>query len=130
MTRQDYFVKKTKLIAQIDSAEKLECKNVLKYSKIALSNLEAEYKKEHLSNPLFSYMVTEEEIDELIRTEVKPTFKVKIVFKNGEIYDLGFYHEIKKGVKHSAIEKWAVEELAKKIQHPENIVSARFIMGF
>lgn len=130
MTRQDYFVKKTKLIAQIDSAEKLECKNVLKYSKIALSNLEAEYKKEHLSNPLFSYMVTEEETDELIRTEVKPTFKVKIVFKNGEIYDLGFYHEIKKGVKHSAIEKWAVEELAKKIQHPENIVSARFIMGF
>lgn len=130
MTRQDYFVKKTKLIAQIDSAEKLECKNVLKYSKIALSNLEAEYKKEHLSNPLFSYMVTEEEMDELIRTEVKPTFKVKIVFKNGEIYDLGFYHEIKKGVKHSAIEKWAVEELAKKIQHPENIVSARFIMGF
>ena len=130
MTRQDYFIKKTKLIAQIDSAEKLECKNVLKYSKIALSNLEAEYKKEHLSNPLFSYMVTEEETDELIRTEVKPTFKVKIVFKNGEIYDLGFYHEIKKGVKHSAIEKWAVEELAKKIQHPENIVSARFIMGF
>ena len=130
MTRQDYFVKKTKLIAQIDSAEKLGCKNVLKYSKIALSNLEAEYKKEHFSNPLFSYMVTKKETEELIRTEVKPTFKIKIVFKNGETYDLGFYHEIKKGVKHSAIEKWAVEELAKTIQHPENIVSARFIMGF
>ena len=130
MTRQDYFVKKTKLIAQIDSAEKLGCKNVLKYSKIALSNLEAEYKKEHFSNPLFSYMVTEEETDELIRTGVKPTFKVKIIFKNSETHDLGFYHEIKKGVKHSAIEKWAVEKLAKKIQHPEDIVSARFIMGF
>ena len=129
MTRQDYFIRKTKLLAYIDSAEKLGCKNVLKYSKIALSNLEAEYKKEHFSNPLFSYMVTEEETDELIRNEVKPTFKVKIVFKNGETYDSGFYHEIKKGVKHSAIEKWAVKELAKKIQHPENIVSARFIMG-
>lgn len=129
MTRQDYFIKKTKLIAQIDSAEKLGCKNVLKYSKIALSNLEAEYKKEHFSNPLFSYMVTEEETDELIRNEVKPTFKVKIVFKNSETYDSEFYHEIKKGVKHSAIEKWAIKELAKKIQHPENIVSARFIMG-
>lgn len=130
MTRQDYFIKKTKLIAQIDSAEKLGCKNVLKYSKIALSNLEAEYKKEHLSNPLFSYMVTEEEMDELIRTGVKPTFKVKIVFKSGDSYDLMFYHELKSGIKHSTIEKWAIEGLAKKIQHPENIVSARFIMGF
>lgn len=130
MTRQDYFVKKTKLIAQIDSAEKLECKNVLKYSKIALSNLEAEYKKEHLSNPLFSYMVTEKEMDELIRTGVKPTFKVKIVFKSGDSYDLMFYHELKSGVKHSAIEKWAIRGLAKTIHHPENIISARFIMGF
>ena len=130
MTREEHFIKKANLLAQIDSAEKLGCKNVLKYSKIALSNLEAEYKKEHFSNPLFSYMVTEEEMDELIRTGVKPTFKVKIVFKNGETYDLGFYHEIKKGVKHSTIEKWAVEGLAKKIQHPEDIVSARFIMGF
>ena len=130
MTREEHFIKKTQLLAQIDSAEKLGCKNVLKYSKIALSNLEAEYKKEHFSNPLFSYMVTKKETDKLIRTEVKPTFKVKIVFKNGETYDLGFYHEIKKGVKHSAIEKWAVEELAKTIQHPEDIVSARFIMGF
>ena len=129
MTREEHFIKKTQLLAQIDSAEKLGCKNVLKYSKIALSNLEAEYKKEHFSNPLFSYMVTEEETDELIRTGVKPTFKVKIVFKNGEIYDSEFYHEIKKGVKHSTIEKWAIKELAKKIQHPEDIVSARFIMS-
>ena len=129
MTRQDYLIKKTKLIAQIDSAEKLGCKNVLKYSKIALSNLEAEYKKEHFSNPLFSYMVTKKETDELIRTEVKPTFKVKIVFKNGETYDLGFYHEIKKGVKHSANEKWVVKGLAKTIHHPEDIVSANFIIG-
>lgn len=129
MTRQDYFVKKTKLIAQIDSAEKLGCKNVLKYSKIALSNLEAEYKKEHFSNPLFSYMVTEEEMDELIRTGVKPTFKIKIIFKNGDSYDLMFYHELKSGVKHSAIEKWAIKRLAKTIHNPENIVSARFIMG-
>ena len=129
MTRQDYFIRKTKLLAYIDSAEKLGCKNVLKSSKTALSDLEAEYKKEHLSNPLFSYMVTEEEMDELIRTGARPTFKVKVVFKNGETYDLGFYHEIKKGVKHSAIEKWTVEELAKTIQHPENIISAHFIMG-
>lgn len=129
MTRQDYFVKKTKLIAQIDSAEKLECKNVLKYSKIALSNLEAEYKKEHLSNPLFSYMVTEEEMDELIRTGVRPTFKIKVTFKSGEAYDLMFYHELKSGVKHSDIVKWAMKGLTKTTQHPENIVSARFIMG-
>ena len=80
MTRQDYFIRKTKLLAYIDSAEKLGCKNVLKSSKTALSNLEAEYKKEHLSNPLFSYMVTEEEMDELIRTGVRPTFKIKITF--------------------------------------------------
>lgn len=129
MTRQDYFIKKTKLIAQIDSAEKLGCKRVLKHSKLELSSLEAEYKKEHLSNPLFSYMVTMEEMDELIRNGVKPTFKIQIIFRSGEVYNLGFYHEIKKGVKHSAIERWAVEGLAKKIQHPENIVSARFIMG-
>lgn len=129
MTREDYFVKKTKLIAQIDSAEKLECKNVLKYSKIALSNLEAKYKKEHLSNPLFSYMVTEEEMDELIRTGVRPTFKIKVTFKSGEAYDLMFYHELKSGVKHLDIVKWAMKGLTKTIQHPENIVSARFIMG-
>ena len=130
MTRKDYLVRKTKLLAQIESAKKFGCKNVLKYAKLDLAKLEEKYKEEHLSNPLFSYMVTEEETDELIRTGIKPTFKVKIVFKNSETHDLGFYHEIKKGVKHSAIEKWAVEELAKKIQHPENIVSARFIMGF
>ena len=40
-----------------------------------------------------------------------------------------FYHELKSGVKHSAIEKWAIKGLAKNIYHPENIVSARFIMG-
>ena len=90
MTRQDYFIRKTKLLAYIDSAEKLGCKNVLKSSKTALSNLEDEYKKEHLSNPLFSYMVTEEEMDELIRTGVRPTFKIKVTFKSGESYELMF----------------------------------------
>lgn len=129
MTRQDYFIRKTKLLAYIDSAEKLGCKNVLESSKTALSNLEVEYKKEHLSNPLFSYMVTEEEIDELIRTGVRPTFKIKVTFKSGESYELMFYHELKSGVKHSAIEKWAIKGLAKTIYHPENIVSAHFIMG-
>ena len=129
MTRQDYFIRKTKLLAYIDSAEKLGCKNVLKSSKTALSNLEDEYKKEHLSNPLFSYMVTEEEMDELIRNDEKPTFKIKITFKSGEAYDLMFYHELKSGVKHSDVVKWAMKGLIKTIHHPENIVDARFIMG-
>lgn len=129
MTRQDYFIKKTKLIAQINSAEKLGCKRVLKHANLELSKLEKKYKKEHLSNPLFSYMVVGEEMDELIRNEVKPTFIIRITFKSGEVYDLGFYHEIKKGVKHSAIEKWAIKGLVKTIQHPENIVSAKFIIG-
>lgn len=128
MTRQDYFFKKTNLLAQIDSAEKLGCKNVLKCAKLELSKLEKEYKKEHLSNPLFNYMVVGEEMTKLIEKGVKPTFTIHITFKSGEAYDLGFYHEIKEGVKHSAIEKWAVNGLAKTILHPENIVSAKFIM--
>ena len=126
MTRQDYFIKKTKLIAQIDSAEKLGCKRVLKHANSELSELEKKYKKEHLSNPLFSYMVTAEEMDELIRTGAKPTFKIKVVFKSGEAYDLMFYHELKNGIKHSSIEKWAIKGLAKTINNPEDIVSARF----
>ena len=40
-----------------------------------------------------------------------------------------YYHEIAPGVKHSAIEKWAKDELAKTILHPENIVSTHFIMS-
>lgn len=126
MTRQDYFIRKTKLIAQIDSAEKLGCKRVLKHANLELSELEEEYKKEHLSNPLFSYMVTAEEMDELIRTGAKPTFKIKVVFKSGEAYDLMFYHELKSGIKHSSIEKWAIKGLTKTINNPEDIVSARF----
>lgn len=129
MTRQDYFFKKANLLAQIDSAEKLGCKNVLKCAKLELSKLEKEYKKEHLSNPLFSYMVVGEEMTKLMEKKVKPTFKIHVTFKSGEAYDLMFYHEIKEGVKHSAIEKWAVKELAKVILHPENIVSAHFIMS-
>lgn len=129
MTRQDYFISKTNLIAQIESAKKLGCKNVLKYAKLDLAKLEKKYKEEHLSNPLFSYMVTNEEMDELIKAKVKPTFKIQIIFKSGESYNLGFYHELKSGIKHSAIEKWAIKGLAKTIYHPEDIVSARFIMS-
>lgn len=129
MTREEHFIKKTKLLAQIDSAEKLGCKNVLKCAKLELAKLEKQFWKEHYSNPLFSYMVTREEADKLIENGVPPTFQVRVTFKSGEVYDLMYYHEIKKGVKHSAIEKWAVKELAKTIQHPENIVSAHFIMG-
>ena len=128
MTRQDYFFKKANLLAQIASAGKLGCKNVPKCAKLELSKLEKEYKKEHLSNPLFNYMVVGEEMTKLIEKGVKPTFTIHITFRSGEAYDLGFYHEIKEGVKHSAIEKWAVDELAKTILHPENIVSAKFIM--
>ena len=39
MTRQDYFVSKTNLIAQIESAKKFGCKNVLKYAKLNLTEL-------------------------------------------------------------------------------------------
>ena len=129
MTRQDYFFRKTKLLAQIESAEKLGCKNVLKHSKLELSNLETEYNKEHFSNPLFSYMVTNEEMDEIIKNGGNPTFKIKVTFKSGEAYDLMFYHELKSGVKHSDVVKWAMKGLVKTIYHPENIVDARFIMG-
>lgn len=128
MTRQEHFIKKTKLLAQIDSAEKLGCKNVLKCAQAELAKLEKKFRDEHLSNPLFSYMVTREETDKLIENEVNPTFQIRVTFKSGEVYDLMFYHEIAPGVKHSAIEKWAVKGLAKTIQNPENIVSAHFIM--
>ena len=120
MTRQDYFISKTNLIAQIESAKKFGCKNVLKCAKLNLAELEKKYKEEHLSNPLFSYMVTDDE---------KPTFKIKVTFKSGEAYDLMFYHELKSGVKHSDVVKWAMKGLIKTIYHPENIVDARFIMG-
>ena len=129
MTRKDYFVRKTELLAQIDSAEKLGCKNVLRCAKLKLAKLESKYKKEHFSNPLFSYMVTREEMDKLIEDEVNPTFQIRVTFKSGEVYNLMFYHEIALGVKHSAIEKWAVKGLDKTILHPEDIVSANFIIG-
>lgn len=129
MTREEHFIKKTKLLAQIDSAEKLGCKNVLKCAKLELAKLESKYKKEHLSNRLFSYMVTRKEMDKLIEDKVNPTFQIRVTFKSGEVYDLMYYHEIAPGVKHSAIEKWAKDELAKTIHHPEDIVSTHFIMG-
>ena len=129
MTREEHFIKKTKLLAQIDSAEKLGCKNVLKCARTELAKLEKKFWEEHFSNPLFSYMVTREEADKLIEDGVDPTFQVRITFKNGEVYDLMYYHEIAPGAKHSAIAKWAEDILAKHIQHPENIVSAHFVMG-
>lgn len=129
MNRQEHFIKKANLLAQIDTAEKLGCKNVLKCAQAELAKLEKKFWNEHLSNPLFSYMVTREETDKLIEDEVNPTFQIRVTFKSGEVYDLMFYHEIAPGVKHSAIEKWAVKELAKTIHHPENIVSAHLIMG-
>lgn len=129
MTREEHFIKKTQLLAQIDSAEKLGCKNVLKYARAELAKLKKKFWEEHFSNPLFSYMVTGEEMDELIRNDEKPTFKIKVTFKSGEAYDLMYYHEIAPGVKHSAIEKWAKDELAKTILHPENIVSTHFTIG-
>ena len=129
MTREEHFIKKTNLLAQIDSAEKLGCKNVLKCAKLELAKLEKEYKEEHLSNPLFSYMVVGEEMTKLIENGVKPTFTIHVTFKSGEAYDLMFYHEIREGAKHSAIERWVIREVAKKIQHPEDIVDAHFIMG-
>lgn len=129
MNRQEHFIKKTKLLAQIDSAEKLGCKNVLKCAREELAKLEKKFWDEHFSNPLFSYMTTREEMDKLIEDGVDPTFQVRITFKNGEVYDLMYYHEIAPGAKHSAIAKWAEDILAKHIQHPENIKSSRFIMG-
>ena len=129
MTREEHFIKKTKLLAQIDSAEKLGCKNVLKHARAELAKLEKKFWEEHFSNPLFSYMVTREEMDKLIENGVYPTFQIRVTFKNGEVYDLMYYHEIAPGVKHSAIEKWFVKGLAKTILHPENIVSTHFIIG-
>ena len=37
MTREEHFIKKANLLAQIDSAEKLGCKNVLKYAQVELA---------------------------------------------------------------------------------------------
>lgn len=129
MTREEHFIKKANLLAQIDSAEKLGCKNVLKYAQAELAKLEKKFWDEHFSNPLFSYMVTREERNKLIKDEVNPTFQIRVTFKGGEVYNLMFYHEIAPGVKHSAIEKWAVKGLDKTIHHPEDIVNVRFIMG-
>lgn len=129
MNRQEHFIKKANLLAQIDSAEKLGCKNVLKCARTELAKLEKKFWEEHFSNPLFSYMVTREEADKLIEDGVDPTFQIRVTFKNGEVYDLMYYHEIAPGAKHSAIAKWAEDILAKHIQHPENIKSSRFIMG-
>ena len=129
MTREEHFIKKTQLLAQIDSAEKLGCKSVLKYARAELAKLEKKFWEEHFSNPLFSYMVTREEMDKLIEDGVDPTFKIRVTFKSGEVYDLMYYHEIAPGIKHSAIEKWVVKGLANTICHPENIVGARFIIG-
>ena len=129
MTREEHFIKKANLLAQIDSAEKLGCKNVLKYAQAELAKLEKKFWDEHFSNPLFSYMVTREERNKLIKDEVNPTFQIRVTFKSGKVYNLMFYHEIAPGIKHSAIEKWAVKGLAKTIHHPEDIVSASFIMG-
>lgn len=129
MTREEHFIKKTQLLAQIDSAEKLGCKNVLKHARAELAKLEKKFWKEHFSNPLFSYMVTREERDKLIEDEVDPTFQIRVTFRSGEVYDFIYYHEIAPGVKHSAIEKWFVKGLDKTILHPENIVSTHFIIG-
>ena len=129
MTRKDYFVRKTELLAQIDSAEKLGCKNVLKYAQVELAKLEKKFWDEHFSNPLFSYMVTREERNKLIENEINPTFQIRVTFKGGKIYDFIYYHEIAPGVKHSAIEKWVIKELSKTMYNPEDIVSANFIIG-
>ena len=129
MTREEHFIKKTQLLAQIDSAEKLGCKSVLKYARAELAKLEKKFWEEHFSNPLFSYMVTREERNKLIKDEVNPTFQIRVTFKSGKVYDFIYYHEIAPGVKHSAIEKWFIKGLDKTIHHPENIVNARFIIG-
>lgn len=129
MTREEHFIKKANLLAQIDSAEKLGCKNVLKYAQAELAKLEKKFWDEHFSNPLFSYMVTREERDKLIENGVNPTFQIRVTFKSGEVYDFIYFHEIAPGVKHSAIEKWFVKGLDKTILHPEDIVSANFIIG-
>ena len=129
MTREEHFIKKTQLLAQINTAEKLGCKNVLKCTQAELAKLEKKFWDEHFSNPLFSYMVTREEMDKLIKDEVNPTFQIRVTFKSGEVYEVIYYHEIAPGVKHSAIEKWVVKGLAKTIYNPEDIVSADFIIG-
>lgn len=129
MTREEHFIKKTQLLAQIDSAEKLGCKNVLKHARAELAKLEKKFWEEHFSNPLFSYMVTREERDKLIEDGVDPTFQIRVTFRSGEVYDFIYYHEIAPGVKHSAIEKWFIKGLDKTILHPKNIVSTHFIIG-
>ena len=129
MTREEHFIKKTQLLAQINTAEKLGCKNVLKCAQAELAKLEKKFWDEHFSNPLFSYMVTREERNKLIKDGVNPTFQIRVTFKSSKVYDFIYYHEIAPGVKHSAIEKWFIKGLDKTIHHPENIVNARFIMG-
>ena len=129
MTREEHFIKKTQLLAQIDTANKLGCKNVLKCAQAELAKLEKKFCDEHFSNPLFSYMVTREERNKLIKDGVNPTFQIRVTFKSGKVYDFIYYHEIAPGVKHSSIEKWFIKGLDKTIHHPENIVNARFIIG-
>lgn len=54
MTREEHFIKKTQLLAQIDSAEKLGCKSVLKYARAELAKLEKKFWEEHF---LIHYLV-------------------------------------------------------------------------
>ena len=126
MTREEHFIKKANLLAQIDSAEKLGCKNVLKCAQAELAKLEKKFWDEHFSNPLFSYMVTREERNKLIKDGINPTFQIRVTLKSGKVYDFIYDHEIAPCVKHSSIEKWFVKGLTKTIHHPENIVSVKF----
>lgn len=129
MTKHQYYLKRAKLLMQIDDAKKLDCKNVIKHSELALAKLKNKFKKEHLCNPLFSYFATSEEVDALIKQDAKPTFVVRVEFKGGETCDMMFYHTIKKGVRHQAIEEWAEKQMASSIIHPENIKSVHLVIG-
>jgi|GEM_PF-4869994 len=129
MTKDEFYLKRAKLLMQIDDAKKLDCKNVIKHSELALTKLENKFKKEHLCNPLFSYFATSKEVDTLIEQDAKPTFVVRVEFKGGETCDMMFYHTIKKGVRHQAIEEWAEKQMASSIIHPENIKSVHLVIG-
>ena len=126
MNRIQYFQKRAKLLMQVEDAQRLHCKRVLAHAKIELQTLESNFKKEHLSNPLFSYEVTKDELPTLVDTE--PTFKVVVTFKDGETYELMFWHEIKEGVKYSVIEEWVKNQLTKTLNNGSVITKAHFIL--
>lgn len=131
LTKHQYRLRRARLLADIETATKFGCRHVLDDASTKLASLERDFKKEHLSNPLFSYVYNMDEVGELMDEGVKPRFIVKVFFKSSsEPVEMNFWNEIKKGTPSWKIEKWARELMADSLpNHGANILRTSFIMG-